>query len=227
MGGAPAAVTCAVYTQSVPDLERVYGRDETRAILSNCAHQVWFPPRDAETARVLADLLGQRLVVERGASRGAQERTHGGGGESGGATRTLRHRPFLEPTQAMALPAGTVACLSGPLRFLAADSRAALAGALPRLPPPPAPEAPGESEAIEARAPLEADDTARWAALLGQLDDAPEVVPPDDVSDSPSAADALGDVAAPERPDGPHAPAEASAPGAPRPHRKAGPAGYW
>ena len=45
VGGPPAAVTCAVYTQSVPDLERVYGREETRAILSNCAHQVWFPPR--------------------------------------------------------------------------------------------------------------------------------------------------------------------------------------
>ena len=44
VGGPPAAVTCAVYTQSLPDLERVYGRDETAAILSNCAHQVWFPP---------------------------------------------------------------------------------------------------------------------------------------------------------------------------------------
>src|SRR5262249_48040290 len=54
VGGPPAAVTCAVYTQSVPDLERVYGRDETRAILANCAHQVWFPPRDAATARTLA-----------------------------------------------------------------------------------------------------------------------------------------------------------------------------
>ena len=61
VGGPPAAVTCAVYTQSVPDLERVYGREETRAILSNCAHQVWFPPRDADTARAVSELLGERL----------------------------------------------------------------------------------------------------------------------------------------------------------------------
>ena len=155
VGGPPAAVTCAVYTQSVPDLERVYGREETRAILSNCAHQVWFPPRDADTARAVSELLGERLVLEASASQSAQERgaelgaLGGPSGGSAGASLSLRHRPVLTPAQALALPAGTVVCLSGAWRFLAADSRTAIEPAVKRLPALPGPEPAPEACAVE------------------------------------------------------------------------------
>jgi type IV secretion system protein VirD4 len=216
VGGPPAAVTCAVYTQSVPDLERVYGRDETRAILANCAHQVWFPPGDAATARTVSELLGERLVLERGASQSTQERGAGLGapggptGGSAGASLSVRPRPVLTPTQAMALPAGAVVCLSRGLRFLAADSKAALWPAVQRLPPPPAPE-PAAAAAAAADPQGEAkgagatpDDTARWAALLAQLDEPPESEPdptPDADPLTPPAAD-VGDVVAEPAPTG-------------------------
>jgi hypothetical protein len=246
VGGPPAAVTCCVYTQSVPDLERVYGREETRAILSNCAHQVWFPPRDADTARAVSEALGERLALEASASQSAQERgaelgaLGGPSGGSAGATLSIRHRPVLTPAQAMALPAGTVVCLSRDLRFLAADSKVALEPALKRLPAPPAPAPETEPEACTPEAAPEApepgeraapDDALRWAALLAQLDDAPAPAadspqspqgepsgapaPPPEASASPAA-----DVAPP-------APSNAPAPEAAAPRPPAGPAGYW
>jgi TraM recognition site of TraD and TraG len=207
VGGPPAAVTCCVYTQSVPDLERVYGRDETRAILSNCAHQVWFPPRDADTARCLAELLGERLVVEPGASRSTQERGAGLGapggptGGSAGASLSVRHRPVLTPAQALALPRGTVACVSQALRFLAADSRTALEAAVGRLPPPPAPAREPETSAADGvpediTEVDERDEARRWAALLAQLDEAREAAP-DAVPDGDRLRAPAADVAEP------------------------------
>jgi hypothetical protein len=236
VGGPPAAVTCAVYAQSVPDLERVYGREETRAILSNCAHQVWFPPRDRDTARAVSDLLGERLELEASASQSAQERgaelgaLGGPSGGSAGASLSVRHRPVLTPAQALALPAGTVVCLSRGLRFLAADSRTALWRAVGRLPGPPDPTPPPEASGVPspgATSPVEAaggappDDALRWAALLAQLDDpappadAPGMDPTDAHEAAPvPAAPSTAETAAPPPP------------GAPAPDADA-PAAYW
>jgi hypothetical protein len=247
VGGPPAAVTCAVYTQSVPDLERVYGREETRAILSNCAHQVWFPPQDADTARAVSELLGERLELEASASQSAQERgaelgaLGGPSGGSAGASLSVRRRPVLTPAQTMALPPGTVVCLSQGLRFLAADSRSALWPTVGRLPEPPIPAPPPDASAAdgtpaapeggERAAPDETpDDSARWAALLAQLDDP---APPDDAPDEDPA-----DVAPPAPPAPPEPPvADAPAPDpsdaptpaadVPTPDRPPGAAAYW
>jgi hypothetical protein len=244
VGGPPAAVTCAVYTQSVPDLERVYGREETRAILSNCAHQVWFPPRDADTARAVSELLGERLALEASASQSAQERgaelgaLGGPSGGSAGATLSIRHRPVLTAAQAMALPAGTVVCLSRDLRFLAADSRTALWRAVERLPAPPAPAPETEPEASAPEAAPEApepgeraapDDALRWAALLAQLDDAPAPPPAADSPQSPQGEPSGGPPPPPEAPAAPAADPAEPTPAAPpaAPPAPASPPAYW
>ena len=234
VGGPPAAVTCAVYAQSVPDLERVYGREETRAILSNCAHQVWFPPQDADTARAVSELLGERLLLEASASQNAQERgaelgaLGGPSGGSAGASLSVRHRSVLTPAQALALPAGTVVCLSRDLRFLAADSRTALWRAVQRLPPPPAPapEASTEEAVSEDGTPEDAgwaapDDALRWAALLAQLDDPapPADAPEGEPHDAPGAAPVPAVPPTAETPAPPPPGAPAPAPGTP--------AAYW
>jgi hypothetical protein len=244
VGGPPAAVTCCVYTQSVPDLERVYGREETRAILSNCAHQVWFPPRDHDTARAISDLLGERLELEASASQSAQERgaelgaLGGPSGGSAGATLSLRRRPVLTPAQAAALPAGTVVCLSQGLRFLATDSRSALWRAVERLEPAPAPapepeasaadEAPGEAPTDGAGpAPWAApDDSARWAALLAQLDD--PVPAADPLELNPNGGPPVApEPPAPSEEEGADTPAPADVPARAAPDSPAAPAAYW
>ena len=82
-----------LYAQALPQVEAVYGREDALSILSNCTHQVFFPPRDPQTARLLSDLFGSALEVSE---------TQGPRGSSYGT----RYRPALEVGNALALPAG-------------------------------------------------------------------------------------------------------------------------
>ena len=191
------------------------------------------PPRDADTARAVSELLGERLLLEASASQSAQERgaelgaLGGPSGGSAGASLSVRHRPVLTPAQALALPAGTVVCLSRGLRFLAADSRTALWPAVQAPAPAPRPRAGGlHGGGGVARTPATPedagwaapDDALRWAALLAQLDDpappadAPEVEPDDAPAAAPvPAAPSTAETAAPPPPGAP-APAPAPPP---------------
>lgn len=132
MGG--AGITAVLYTQALPQVEAVYGRDDGPAILSNCPHQVFFPPRDPQTAKLLSELFGSALEVSE---------TQGPSGSSYGT----RYRPALEVGNVLALPAGCVAVFSQGLRLLAWDSRSSMGDWLAKLPPAPA-VSPPESPAV-------------------------------------------------------------------------------
>ena len=41
--------------QSLAQLDQVYGHDRARTILSNCHQQVYYPPRDVQTAESKVD----------------------------------------------------------------------------------------------------------------------------------------------------------------------------
>jgi len=124
-----AGITMLLYAQSVPQIEATYGREEALSILSNCTHQVFFAPRDPQTAQMVSEAFGSELEVT----------TQFGTDSVGYATR---YHPALEVGKVLSLPAGRVAVFSQGLRHVAGDSRGRMAGVLAHLPSPPAIVAP-------------------------------------------------------------------------------------
>lgn len=124
-----AGLTMLLYAQALPQIEAVYGREDALAILSNCSHQVFFPPRDPQTAELVSRAYGTKYAIAQLAS-------------GTGVHFQTQYRPALEVGQVMALGAGQVVVFSQELRFLAADSRSAVASWLGKLPPPPTVQAP-------------------------------------------------------------------------------------
>jgi hypothetical protein len=68
-------ITFLLYAQSMAQLQELYGRDGTRAIFSNCKHQVWYPAAEMETARFMSDLYGTTLKATpaHSSARGARQ----------------------------------------------------------------------------------------------------------------------------------------------------------
>lgn len=197
IGGAGAGVTAAVYCQSLSQLEAVYGRSETEAIIANAHFQVFHPPRDVRTAHYLSDLFGEELEPVRSASGGshagaASQAAPGGAWESRtshSASRSTswsvssRYRRFLTDAQAMALPQGTVAVFAAGARSLLTDSRTVWAPWVAQLPPPPAP-----APAVTTILPLPAPLPTALPAPLAQAPPATPVPPPVELPAAPAEA---------------------------------------
>jgi type IV secretion system protein VirD4 len=104
-------ITLLLYVQSIAQLKELYGDEGTNAILSNCAHQVWYPPADYETAAVMSRLYGLTLRANpvHSASRGTRQHKDREGkvslqtNNNQGATWSWEERPALLPSQMMAL----------------------------------------------------------------------------------------------------------------------------
>ena len=102
-------VTMLLYTQSIAQLEGIYGRSGTEAILANVAHQVWYPPNELETARRVSALYGTQRRPNRSYSSARRYATGGQAGQGAGyqdysVGQTMREEPLLKPTEVMALP---------------------------------------------------------------------------------------------------------------------------
>lgn len=109
-------MTLMLYAQSVAQLEELYGRAGTRAILSNCDHQIWYPAAEIETARFMSELYGTTLKAAP-----AQSRSHGARRQEArdgtarvqtdsneSASWSWREGAVLSPNEVMALPKGQV-----------------------------------------------------------------------------------------------------------------------
>ena len=109
-------VTLLLYIQSVAQLQEIYGRDGTRAILSNCDHQLWYPAAEMETARFMSELYGTTLKASpmQSASRSARQQQDKEGqaqmqtSNNQGASWSWREGAALSPNEMMALPKGQV-----------------------------------------------------------------------------------------------------------------------
>ena len=109
-------ITLLLYAQSVSQLTGIYGQDETGAILSNCVHQVWYPPADYQTAEAMSRLYGLTLRANpmHSTSRGSRQHKDREGQSSvqtnshQGASWSWQERPAMLPNQMMALPAEQV-----------------------------------------------------------------------------------------------------------------------
>lgn len=105
-------ITLLLYVQSVAQLQGLYGRDGTRAILANCDHQVWYPAAEMETARFMSELYGTTLKASpmQSTSRSARQQRDGEGQaqrqttHNQGASWSWRESAALSPNEMMALP---------------------------------------------------------------------------------------------------------------------------
>jgi len=121
-------MTLVLYAQALPQIEAIYGRETTLAILANCPHQVFFPPKDPQTAEHVSRAYGTRFeTIETMSTTGSHFST--------------AYRPALEVGQLLALPSGKVLVFSQGLTFVTDDNSANVAGWLGSLPPPPAVQA--------------------------------------------------------------------------------------
>lgn len=110
--GGGYGITLLLYVQSIAQLKELYGSDGTNAILSNCAHQVWYPPTEYETAEVMSRLYGMTLKANpvHSSSRGSRQHKDKEGhanlqtNSNQGASWSWQERPELLPSQVMALP---------------------------------------------------------------------------------------------------------------------------
>ena len=104
-------ITLLLYVQSIAQLQELYGAEGTQAILSNCAHQVWYPPAEYETAAAISRLYGLTLKSNpvHSSSRGARQHKDREGraqtqiNNNQGASWSWQERPALLPSQALAL----------------------------------------------------------------------------------------------------------------------------
>ena len=116
-------ITLLLYAQSVAQLQGLYGRERTRAILSNCDHQLWYPTAEMETAKFMSELYGTTLKASpmQSTSRSARRQQDREGQaqtqmtDNQGASWSWREGAALSPNEMMALPQGQVlaATLSG------------------------------------------------------------------------------------------------------------------
>jgi hypothetical protein len=134
-------ITLLLYAQSKSQLVGLYGQAGTEAILSNCAHQLWYPPKDLQTAQYLSNLYGTKLKINRSYSTVSRiERQENGQMvkvPQQSVSETLVETPVLNPTEVQSLGEGNVFVFTGKdqqLRFIGQrlDSRELY----DKLPPP-------------------------------------------------------------------------------------------
>ncbi len=138
-------ITMLLYAQSLSQLEGIYGKSGANAILSNCAHQLWYPPNDFQTATHISDIFGTKLEPNRSFSTVSRTITNKEGQlqrvPQQSVSESLNETPAFLPTQVMAMPKDKVFVLTEhgqQIRFVGnrLDGRDTF-GQLPRPPLPP------------------------------------------------------------------------------------------
>ena len=114
-----SGVTLLLYAQAISQLRELYGREGTQSILANCVHQLWYPPADVETARVMAELYGTAYKSTH--THSTANRVYQGGQQDNRPQQNfvdMRHgqgwemRQVLEPGEVMSLPKERVMVLT-------------------------------------------------------------------------------------------------------------------
>jgi hypothetical protein len=92
-------LTLVLYVQTYSQLADIYGERGAETILSNCQHQVWYPPADEVTARRMEVLGGTKIVPSLSVSE-AEERKVGNGRS---VSEQVQKVPVLAASEVMAL----------------------------------------------------------------------------------------------------------------------------
>ena len=67
-------ITLLLYVQSYSQLASLYGERNAETILSNCQHQLWYPPADEPTAKRMSAIYGTTLEPVQSFSDGRRDK---------------------------------------------------------------------------------------------------------------------------------------------------------
>ncbi|MCC6604539.1 MAG: type IV secretory system conjugative DNA transfer family protein [Anaerolineae bacterium] len=138
-------ITMLLYAQAISQLRQLYHTEGTQSILANCIHQVWYPPADIETAKIMSELYGTTYKPSH--SQGSSRRFYQGGAPDSKPrdnyvdmrqAQSWDVRPSLGPNELMSLPQEKVLVLmhkGRQYRFI--GERLNPISLLDSLPPPP------------------------------------------------------------------------------------------
>ena len=109
-------VTLLLYVQSIAQLQELYGQQGARSIIANCAHQLWYPAAELETAKLMSELYGTTLKASplTSATQGSRQQQGQDGqaytqtSHNQGASWAWREGAALTANEMMALPQGQV-----------------------------------------------------------------------------------------------------------------------
>jgi hypothetical protein len=105
---ASAGITMLLYSQSMSQIEGIYGPADAQTIITNCDHQLWYPANDFRTAQHISAQYGTSLRPSRSYSTVDRALR-----QDNGRLKTVPQRsvnesmveaPTLSPTEVMALP---------------------------------------------------------------------------------------------------------------------------
>jgi len=113
-----SGVSMLLYAQAISQLRELYGPEGTQSILANCVHQIWYPPADIETAKVMAELYGTGFKPTH--TQGSSRRYYQNGQQNNGQQNYIdmrqgqgwELRQVLEPGEIMSLPKEQVMVLT-------------------------------------------------------------------------------------------------------------------
>lgn len=103
-------ISMLLYAQALSQLRQLYKPEGTQAILANCAHQVWYPPADIDTAKMMSELYGSSYKPSR--SQGSSRRFYQGSSQESEKrnnyvdvrqAQSWELRPTLNPNEFMSL----------------------------------------------------------------------------------------------------------------------------
>ncbi len=131
-------ISLILYVQTYSQLSRLYGERGAETILSNCQHQVWYPPADAITAKRMSEIYGTKLEPLQAHTHRREDKPllPDLGLKSHGRSVSLSYRPALLPEEMMALGKNEVIVQADRQHVLRAF-RLWPVGEFQALPPPP------------------------------------------------------------------------------------------
>ncbi len=87
--------------QNIVQMDKIYGKELSRAIVSGCGTKVIFNPQDQETAKLFSDYLGEKEVKYK------QKTTGRSGGKSNISNQLhIATRPLMSASEFLGLPTG-------------------------------------------------------------------------------------------------------------------------
>ncbi len=96
--------------QNLAQIERIFGKELSRAIIGGCATKFIFNPQDPDSGKFFSELVGETEVKYRTLS---QSRSSGGKGSSSRSrNENVQKKPLFEPAQFNRLPTGKAVILN-------------------------------------------------------------------------------------------------------------------
>ncbi len=93
--------------QNIAQMDKIYGKELSRAIVSACGTKVIFNPQDQETAKIFSEYLGEKEVKYKHKNKGRS-----GGKANHSTSIQIQTRPLMEASEFLSLPTGRCVMLN-------------------------------------------------------------------------------------------------------------------